>query len=89
VSHLDGNVLAGPLSELFSTDMTAAVGRCLGCADESALACARVYPDAMGYVVRCRRCGDVLMTLVAGPGDVRVEMRGMAMLRVPGEPVTK
>jgi hypothetical protein len=82
MTHLDGNVLAGPLSELFAADMTAAVGRCLGCGDEAALACARVYPDDMGYVVRCRACGDVLMTLVRGPGDVRVEMRGIAVLRV-------
>jgi hypothetical protein len=83
VTHLDGNVLAGPLSELFSADMTAAVGRCLGCGDEAALACAMVYADDMGYIARCRSCGGVLMTVVHGPGDVRVEMRGISVLRVP------
>jgi hypothetical protein len=83
VTHLDGNVLAGPLSELFNADMTEAVGRCLGCGDESALALAMVYPDEMGFVARCRQCGDVLLTIVHGPGDLRVEMRGIGVLKVP------
>ena len=31
--HVDGNVLAGPLSDVFSVDMTTATGTCASCAD--------------------------------------------------------
>ena len=82
MTHLDGNVLAGPLSELFSVDMTAAVGRCVGCGDESALACAMVYESGPDIVVRCHTCDEVLLTLVQSPADLRIELRGIEMLRV-------
>jgi len=83
MTHLDGNVLAGPLSELFSVDMTVAVGRCNGCGDESVLASSMVYESGPDIVVRCHSCDDVLMTIVRGPGDLRVEMRGFTMIKVP------
>ena len=83
MNHLDGNVLAGPLSELFCVDMTVAVGRCLGCGDETVLAGAMVYESGPDIVVRCHHCDDVLMTLVQSPADLRVEFRGIAMLTVP------
>lgn len=82
MTHFDGNLLAGPLSELFSVDVTTAVGRCMGCGDESVIAEAMVYESGTDFVVRCSRCDDVLMTLVRGPHDLRVEMRGIAFLRV-------
>ena len=62
--HLDGNVLAGPLLELFREDMTAATARCDGCGDVSVLATAMVYDAAPGWCVRCHVCNDVLMTFV-------------------------
>ncbi|MDQ1572918.1 MAG: hypothetical protein QOH44_477, partial [Actinomycetota bacterium] len=43
MSHLDGNAIAGPLSEIFGADMTMASGRCGGCGDVSPLAMAMVY----------------------------------------------
>jgi hypothetical protein len=83
MTHLDGNVLAGPLSELFCVDMTVAVGSCAGCGDESVLAAAMVYESGPDIVVRCHNCDDVLMTIVRTTGDLRVEMRGFGMIRVP------
>ena len=83
MTHFDGNVLAGPLSELFTVDMTVTVGRCTGCGDESVLASAMVYESGPDFVVRCHNCDDVLMTLVHGPNDLRVELRGFGMLRIP------
>lgn len=83
MTHFDGNVLAGPLSELFCVDMTVAVGSCVGCGDESVLAAAMVDESGADIVVRCRNCDDVLMTVVRATGDLRVELRGFAMLRVP------
>lgn len=83
MNHVDGNMLAGPLSELFSVDMTLATGRCIGCGDEAVLAKAMVYGSGTDLVVRCSRCGDVLMTLVRTTDDLRIELRGISMLRIP------
>jgi ribosomal protein S27E len=83
MTHLDGNALAGALSELFLDDMTLATGTCAGCGDEAELARAMVYADAPGLVVRCSRCGDVLMTVVRSPGDTRVSMPGITILTLP------
>lgn len=82
MSHVDGNVLAGPLSELFNVDMTSAEGRCIGCGDESELARAMVYESGPGLVVRCSRCGDVLMIVVRGEHGMRLTLSGLDSLRV-------
>lgn len=78
--HLDGNVLAGPLSELFRDDMTTALGTCAHCGDTSVLALAIVYTDGPGWLVRCHTCHDVLMTVVGMPGRHRLDMRGLSAL---------
>lgn len=80
--HLDGNVLAGPLSELFRQDMTIALGTCAGCGDVAALAQAMVYDLAPGWTVRCHACNDVLMTLVRVGDRLRIDMRGVSALEV-------
>jgi Family of unknown function (DUF6510) len=61
--RLDGNVLAGPLSEVYDREMTAVLGRCRGCDDVAALAQAIVHLGA-GFVLRCRSCDAVLLTVV-------------------------
>lgn len=82
MTHLDGNVLAGPLSELFRDDMTTASGRCASCGDVSVLAEAIVYDADPGWCVRCHRCGEVLMTLVHAGERLRVDLRGVTALEV-------
>jgi ribosomal protein S27AE len=61
---LDGNALAGWLFEHSGSEMTATHGRCRHCGTPSAIAKLRVYSRAPGVVVRCPRCGDVVMVLV-------------------------
>jgi hypothetical protein len=82
-SHLDGNALAGPLSELFRDDMTIATGRCAHCGDVSVLAQALVYDAAPGWAVRCRACGEVLMVIVRTADRMMVDLRGVTALEVP------
>jgi len=82
MSHIDGNALAGPLSEVFSIDITDAVGRCVSCGDEAVLARAMVYLSGTDLVVRCSNCDDVLLTVVHSPGDLRLTLNGLAALRV-------
>lgn len=56
-SWMDGNVVGGVLSEVFSTDMTAASGRCAGCGRWR-----RWLIRACSVGVRARSCGAPLAT---------------------------
>ena len=80
MQHLDGNVLAGPLAELFAFDATMASARCAGCGAVELLATAMVYRDAMGTVARCAHCDDVLLTIVEAKGRTWVSMPGATAL---------
>lgn len=84
--HLDGNSLAGPLSDIFRFDPTVAVGRCEGCGDARPLAASMVYASGMGQVVRCAVCDNVLMTYVQTPTATILSSRGLTWLRVNCEP---
>jgi hypothetical protein len=88
MSVLDGNMLGGELGELFTIDITAAVGRCASCGVTGALAQAMVYADAPGMVARCPACDAIMLRLVRGPGRAWLDMRGMAFveLTMPAEP---
>lgn len=55
--HVDGNALAGMLSELFSFDVTLARCRCASCGDVAVIARAMVYGGEQGRVVRCSQWG--------------------------------
>lgn len=78
---LDGNMLAGPLSEIFAVDATIAVGQCADCGWTGPLAETKVYMGA-GAVARCPRCGQVLLVVVSSPDEVRLDLRGLANLRI-------
>ena len=79
----DGNVMAGPLSELFALDVTAAVARCRGCGRAAEVATLRVYGPDPGLVGRCPGCDDVLLRIVRTPDAVWLDLGGVTSLRVP------
>jgi len=82
-AQLDGNVLAGPLSEIFLADMTMADACCGGCGDVSVLARSIVEVTADSFVIRCHRCGIVLATLLQGADANRLDTAGLRWLGVP------
>jgi hypothetical protein len=84
--HLDGNMLAGALGELFTVDITAAIARCASCGTSSAVAQAHVYPDAPGLVARCPSCGEVVLRLVRGPDRAWLDLRGITCLQLAVPP---
>ena len=86
MAHLDGNVLGGALGELFTVDVTTAVGQCASCGDRSVIAAAMVYPDGPGLVARCSVCGEVILRLVRGGDQAWLDLRGISCLEltVPG-----
>jgi hypothetical protein len=81
--HTDGNALAGPLSDLFAVDLTAAMARCAACGHTGPVASLRVYAHAPGLVARCAACHEVMLRLVRGPATAWLDLRGTVSLRVP------
>jgi hypothetical protein len=79
---LDGNVLAGALSELFTIDITSATGQCVSCGTSGAIGQARVYAGAPGLAARCPACGQVVLRLVRSPGRAWLDLRGITCLEV-------
>jgi uncharacterized Zn finger protein len=79
---LDGNVLAGALSELFTFDITSATGKCVSCGEVSAIAEARVFASAPGLTARCPTCGQVVLRLVRSPDRAWLDLRGLSCLEV-------
>jgi hypothetical protein len=77
----DGNALAGPLSEVFALEVTAAVARCGGCGRISPVAALVVYGPDPGLVGRCPGCSDVLLRLVRTPDEVWLDLSGISALR--------
>lgn len=87
-AYVDGNALAGPLREVFATDVTGAEGRCVSCGMTSPVAALRVYDHGPGLVARCPTCMEVVLRLVRSPGSVWLDLRGVVSLRIPMPAVT-
>lgn len=80
--HLDGNVLAGPMAEIFAVDVTTATGRCANCGLTGPIASLHVYGPEPGLVARCPNCEQVVLRLVRGLGTAWLDLRGAISLRV-------
>lgn len=83
--HVDGNALAGPLSEVFAVDVTAATSRCANCGCTGPLARLHVYMQAPGLVARCQQCGRVVLRTTRTRHAVWLDMSGAASLAIPAE----
>ena len=79
---LDGNAVAGDLSDLFRFDVTTAMATCVECRDVQPVAALRAYTRAPGMVLRCSSCDAVQLRLVRSPGRVWLDLRGIATLEI-------
>jgi len=79
---LDGNAAGGLLLELFGVDLTASPCVCGGCGAREEVARLDVYVDCPGVVIRCRHCGQVMITIVRGPERTWVDLRGTSMMEL-------
>ena len=83
VMNVDGNALAGPLSDVFAVDVTTVVATCRECGLAAPLAEADVELDSACAIVRCRGCTRTLFTaLRTEQGDLRIVLASMAELRI-------
>ncbi len=81
--HVDGNALAGPLSEVFDFDVTTASARCDACGATAMLAEAMVYEKPHSFIVRCGSCDAVLMVVLQRADATELDLSGIAWLHVP------
>jgi len=80
--RLDGNAAAGPLSELFARDITAAMATCAKCGRQTPVGTLLDYGQAMGGVLRCSGCEAAMLRLVQTPDSLRLDPSGVSMLIV-------
>ncbi len=79
----DGNLLAGPLSDVFAVEVTTAVATCRGCGRATTVAELTVYGPEPGLVARCPGCDDAMVRLVRTPDSVYLDLGGTRTLQVP------
>lgn len=82
MNHVDGNALAGRLSDLFAFDLTTAIGRCVNCGTSGMIGAAMVYQAAPGTVARCPHCGEVLATIVESADKIWLSLAGISAIEV-------
>jgi hypothetical protein len=80
--HLDGNGVAGMLTEIFGADVTTARRTCMSCGERHELAAHRAYRGA-GVVLRCPSCHDAGVRVGTLPDRYVVELRGALLIQVP------
>jgi LSD1 subclass zinc finger protein len=82
--RLDGNACGGMLREVFTTDMTAARGACVGCGTVGQVGGQHLYgyPHGPGAVLRCSVCETVLLVLVHTRESYRLGLPGLAWMQI-------
>ena len=78
----DGNILAGPLTDIFMPELTTAEAQCAGCGKRSAIAELAVYGPEPGFVARCPGCKGILLRLVRASTEAWLDLSGMSVLRM-------
>jgi hypothetical protein len=82
IDALDGNAAAGALSEIFASEMTAAVATCATCGTFCAIGELAAYLTAPGLVLRCATCNAVQLRLVRANGRTWLDLCGIRVLEV-------
>jgi len=79
---LDGNAAAGMLHEIFGLEMTANPTRCAHCGNVGQVGMLWAFIQAMGTVLRCPACGNVILRIVETPHAIYLDAQGAAYLRL-------
>jgi hypothetical protein len=80
---LDANAVAGMLTEIFGTEMTASTSRCGHCGNRGQIGSLRAYTHAPGVVLRCSICTEVVIRIMQrADGTYLIDARGAAYIRM-------
>lgn len=80
---LDGNAVAGELQALFGVEMSSDGAECLSCGQTHAMGELLAFTGGPGIVLRCPSCMAVMLAIVRTPHETRLDLRGVAMLKMP------
>lgn len=83
--RLDGNSIGGLLGEIFAFDVSNAETICAGCGARRPVGALMVYRHAMGVVVRCSHCDNVLMHVGTLGGRYCLNLSGMSAFELKTE----
>lgn len=78
---VDGNAVAGMLSDVLSGDATTLVGTCAGCGAVAFVAEAVVELDDVAAIIRCRTCTHTLLTVLQDGDGIRLVFGTLGELR--------
>jgi hypothetical protein len=79
---VDGNAVAGQLQQIFGRDMTTAVTRCGGCANDAEMGALIAFTRGPGVVLRCPACQAAVARIVETPAAIYLDARGAAYVRM-------
>ena len=79
---LDGNGVAGTLTEVFGAEVTMIARTCGNCGTTAAVGAHRAYRGA-GLVLRCPGCADVAIRIAQLPDRNVVLVRGSWSVELP------
>jgi hypothetical protein len=78
---LDGNAIAGMLTEVFVVEMTTATMTCGNCGTSGAVGAMHVFRGA-GIVMRCPYCDNALAKIVTDGTRMWMNFTGMQTLEI-------
>jgi hypothetical protein len=79
---LDGNAIAGLLSECLGAELTDTPRGCQSCGSVHPVGAHRLYRGA-GFVLRCPTCGDVAARIAVLPDRYVLALVGSWRLEIP------
>jgi hypothetical protein len=79
---VDGNAVAGTLSEIFTFDVTSVRVKCSDCGTTNPLAQEVAYVRGPGTVLRCADCSSVVGRFVKTRDSVWLDLTGSASWRI-------
>jgi hypothetical protein len=80
--RLDGNAVAGLLSEVLAVEPTLGMAACAGCGTSNQVGALVAYVHGMGAVLHCPGCDAVMLRVGRTPDRVWLDARGMRSLRL-------
>ena len=78
---LDGNAVAGMLTEVFAVEMTTAIMTCVNCGTSGAVGAMHVFQGA-GIVMRCPNCDNTVAKIVEDGTRIWLNFGGMQALQI-------
>jgi hypothetical protein len=78
---LDGNAVAGMLTEVFAVEMTTAIVTCGNCGTSGAVGAMHVFRGA-GIVMRCPNCDNAVVKIVIDGTRMWMNFTGMQTLEI-------